>query len=197
MLRNIPRWLIGLNAATLIVAFIGVLLTRNTEFAFYLVSLLVIIAVVLWLHRRIVFSTPVLVALSIWSLAHLAGGLVPIPESWPHDGETAVLYSLWLIPDWLKYDNPVHAFGFGTCVAICHQGLRSVIGKTANHGGLIFLCLVAACGLGSLNEIIEFAATQISPETNVGGYVNTCLDLVANLVGASIVATYLGWRSDK
>ena len=39
-------------------------------------------------------------------------------------------------------------------------------------------------GFGGLNEIIEFGATVISPNTGVGGYVNTALDLVADLIGA-------------
>jgi hypothetical protein len=31
--------------------------------------------------------------------------------------------------------------------------------------------------------VVEFAATRLLPETNVGGYDNTGWDLVANLVG--------------
>jgi len=35
-----------------------------------------------------------------------------------------------------------------------------------------------------VNEIIEFAAVLMFPQTNVGGYVNTALDLVFNAGGA-------------
>ena len=43
---------------------------------------------------------------------------------------------------------------------------------------------LAAMGLGAVNEIIEFLAVLSVPETNVGGYVNTALDLVFNAGGA-------------
>ncbi len=39
-------------------------------------------------------------------------------------------------------------------------------------------------GLGAVNEIIEFIAVVVFPNTNVGGYVNTALDLVFNAAGA-------------
>ncbi len=33
--------------------------------------------------------------------------------------------------------------------------------------------------------------------TNVGGYLNTALDLVANLVGALIAALLIAWRAPR
>jgi hypothetical protein len=41
-------------------------------------------------------------------------------------------------------------------------------------------------GLGAVNEIIEFIAVLSVPDTNVGGYYNTALDLVFNGAGAVI-----------
>jgi hypothetical protein len=41
-------------------------------------------------------------------------------------------------------------------------------------------------GLGALNEMIEFAAVVMFPQTNVGGYVNTALDPVFNAAGAVV-----------
>ena len=35
-----------------------------------------------------------------------------------------------------------------------------------------------------INELLEFIATVLVPETGVGGYVNTSLDLVSDLIGA-------------
>ena len=37
-----------------------------------------------------------------------------------------------------------------------------------------------------LNEMIEFSAVLMVPDTNVGGYYNTALDLVFNALGAVI-----------
>jgi hypothetical protein len=52
------------------------------------------------------------------------------------------------------------------------------------------LCAAAACGFGALNEIVEFIATMLTV-TNVGGYINTALDLVSNMVGSVITAAII------
>jgi hypothetical protein len=54
------------------------------------------------------------------------------------------------------------------------------------------MAAIAGMGLGALNEIVEFIAVLTLPETGVGGYVNTSLDLTANTIGA---AFFLTWRS--
>jgi uncharacterized membrane protein YjdF len=46
--------------------------------------------------------------------------------------------------------------------------------------------VLGAMGLGALNEMIEFSAVLMVPDTNVGGYYNTALDLVFNALGAVI-----------
>lgn len=50
---------------------------------------------------------------------------------------------------------------------------------------------MAGLGVGALNEIIEFFATVVVPETGVGGYENTALDLVADLIGALSATTLI------
>ncbi len=57
--------------------------------------------------------------------------------------------------------------------------------------GALTLCVAAATGFGALNEVIEFAITLLVPENNVGGYVNTAMDLVYNLAGAVLAALWL------
>ena len=42
--------------------------------------------------------------------------------------------------------------------------------------------------------MIEFAATLMAPETGVGGYMNTSLDLVADFVGAIIAWVWIARR---
>ena len=49
----------------------------------------------------------------------------------------------------------------------------------------------AGLGFGALNEVVEFAATLLVPETNVGGYRNTGWDLVANLFGATAAVSLI------
>lgn len=118
-----------------------------------------------------------------------------MPESWPIDGESSVLYNLWLIPDFLKYDHAVHAFGFGVTTWVCWQGLRSVLQATGNSVtptfGLMVLAWACGLGFGAANEVIEFIAVLLVPNTNVGGYINTGWDLIANLTGATVAATLI------
>ncbi len=46
-------------------------------------------------------------------------------------------------------------------------------------------------GAGALNEVIEFMAVLIFPETGVGGYYNTAGDLTANLIGSLLALIYI------
>jgi hypothetical protein len=173
----------------------------NSEFLFYIGVMLILIGVVWAVNRSVRLSTGVLWALSVWGLAHMAGGLVVVPEGWPVVGESRILYTLWLIPGRLKYDHIVHAYGFGTTTWVCWQGLKSAVQKKSGFAvaptfGLLTLAAAAGLGFGALNEVVEFVATLTMPETNVGGYVNTGWDLVANTVGAA-VAVLLIRRFDR
>jgi len=56
--------------------------------------MVVLLAVVAVVHLRVRLQTATLWGLSIWGLAHMAGGLMPVPASWPIEGESHVLYNL-------------------------------------------------------------------------------------------------------
>lgn len=194
--ENPPVWPTGVIAFTLTymaVSIVASLATGNREFVFYIVVMFVLMGAVAAVHRRVRLSSTALWGLSLWGLAHMAGGMAPVPESWPVNGEHRVLYSWWLIPNLLKYDQIVHAFGFGVTTLVCWEGLRSLLinaGRPDPQPGLgsLTLCAAAAMGFGALNEVVEFIATLLVPETNVGGYVNTGWDLVSNLCGAVLAA---------
>lgn len=185
-LTTSERAVIGFTALYMSVALASALFVRNKEFVFYFVVQSLLMTVAWQAHRAIRLHPAALWGLSIWGLLHMAGGLMPIPEDWPRLGGR-VLYNLWLIPERLKYDQVVHAFGFGLMTWISWQGLRRTFenrGVTiAPSSGLLTLCVAAGMGFGALNEVVEFAAAMTIPGTNVGGYENTGWDLVSNLVG--------------
>ncbi len=191
--------LLVFNAAYLSAATVVAVRAGNGEFAFYLVVMLLLAAAVMAVHARVHLSRGVLWGLSLWGLAHMAGGLVPIPEGWPINGDIRVLYSLWLIPDVLKYDQIVHAYGFGVTTWLCWEGLRKIIagqrqepvGRIRPTPGMLVLVAAAGMGFGAMNEVVEFIATLTMPETNVGGYVNTGWDLVSNLAGCTLAALFI------
>lgn len=197
MQRNLLP-IILFSGAYLLTALAWVLVQGNYEFLAYIVIVLVLAGAVIAVDARVRLPEPLLWCLSAWGLLHMAGGLVPVPEAWPIGGETHVLYNLWLIDGRLKYDQAVHAFGFGVTTWLCWECLKSML---AERGAPVFptfgklvLCAAAGMGFGALNEVIEFVITLIVPENNVGGYVNTGLDLVSNMVGAIGAALLIRWR---
>jgi uncharacterized membrane protein YjdF len=186
----------GLVLFTLAYLLAGLLLAlrgRNYEFILYIAVVLVAGLIILALRLRLGFTPGLLWALSFWGLVHMIGGLVPVPDGWPTAGDQRVFYSWWIIPGRFKYDNPVHAYGFGLATWACWQALQSATGVRRPTFGLLTLCVLAGMGLGALNEVVEFLAVLLVPETNVGGYENTAWDLVYNLLGAVTAALLIAW----
>ena len=56
--------------------------------------------------------------------------------------------------------------------------------------GVAVLVAFMGMGVGALNEVVEFFASRTFA-ANVGGYVNTGWDLVANLIGCAVAASVL------
>ena len=175
------------TAGYLLPAVIAALVMGNGEFVFYIIVMIVLIGLLGWVHMRVRFSAGLLWCMSVWGLMHMAGGLVPVPASWPIHGDVRVLYSWWLVVGHLKYDQVVHAFGFGVTTWLCWQALRAAWPNARPGFGVVSLCVLGAMGCGALNEVVEFVATLTVPNTNVGGYINTGWDLVANTAGAITV----------
>lgn len=147
----------------------------------YLVTVLLLVVIVAIVHARVGFSRAVLWLLWAWLFAHLAGGLVP----W----EDGVLYNAGIGDVW-RYDKVVHAIGFGTATVACWQALRATTPTVRMGTGVAVLVALMGMGIGAVNEVVEFFASQLFA-SNVGGYLNTGWDLVANLVGCSAAAAIM------
>lgn len=185
------RPLIAFSAIYIILGGVTAYLTGNEEFVFYLFVLLILAALISRLHSHVQLTKFLLWALSIWGLIHVMGGMVPVPETWEIGGPVRVLYSLWLIPNFLKYDQVVHAYGFCVATLVCWHCLSYLMRQhggecTRPQVGPLLIVLFAGSGLGAINEVIEFMATLFIPETNVGDYANTAWDMVFNLIGGLV-----------
>ncbi|MCZ6606000.1 MAG: DUF2238 domain-containing protein [Alphaproteobacteria bacterium] len=179
------RWVLLFVLAYVGVAIGWAIVSGNSEFVFYSLAVVVFIAIVAYMDRRVTFSQLALWGLAAWGLLHLAGGQMSIPAELTEPGKSSVLYNLRLAPFLPKYDQVIHAYGFGISVVVAHEALSAHFKRTLPInwplGAALFLI---GLGLGAVNEIIEFTLVLVVPETNVGGYRNTGWDLVSNGVGA-------------
>jgi hypothetical protein len=184
---------IAFTIAYLFAAAAWIVAIGDYEFLAYIVILLILAGVLWVVHRRVDLPLSLIWCLSVWGALHMAGGLVPLPDSWPVGGGTPVLYNWHIAGPYFKYDQVVHAYGFGVTTWLCYCGLRSLAPELPRPPslGALTLCVAAATGFGALNEVIEFTITLLVPENNVGGYVNTAMDLVYNLLGAVLAAIVL------
>lgn len=158
----------------------------NYEFLAYALSIIVIVGLLYATLHRSRFPTHIIAGITIWGILHMMGGSVQTTDG--------VLYAWRIFPFFdgggeffiIKFDQVVHAFLYGVVALMFLHLLHGVVG-VRTHGTLIaVVAILASAGFGILNEIIEFAAVVALPETGVGGYYNTVLDLIFNLSGAII-----------
>ncbi|NNK68068.1 MAG: DUF2238 domain-containing protein, partial [Rhodobacteraceae bacterium] len=129
----------------------------NYEFIVYVITMVGLVLLVGLSLGKAEYTLAMLLALSIWGLMHMAGGGVAIGDS--------VLYNLQLVPIVeterlfiLKYDQLVHAYGFGITAWVLHHLLTRHFPETRGTATALVYPALASMGLGALNEIIEFSA---------------------------------------
>lgn len=182
------------------------LLNGNKEFIFYGVIMLLCIGLVAWMHARVGLSTLALWLLAIWGGLHMAGGNLPIPDSFmasspPAEGSAHnVLYNFRPFAWFPKYDQWTHAFGFFAATIASWEAFSWSSKCTLRPTfGILVGMVCIGMGLGAINEVVEFAAVLLIPNTNVGGYMNTGWDLVSNLTGCVLAAAFIAvfWREPR
>jgi uncharacterized membrane protein YjdF len=175
------------NAAYIVPAAIYFYAIGNYEFLLYVAQVVILLGIVALTIHKSKFPIGILLGLSLWSVLHMAGGGVPVDDS--------VLYAMeiWRVAEVgdtyiFKYDQLVHAFGFFmSTLVLFHLLMRTGI-PSARIRTAAWIAAFGGMGLGAINEIIEFIPVLLLPQTGVGGYYNTALDLVANGIGAVVAA---------
>ena len=162
---------------------------QNYEFLMYVAVIIFFGVVIALTNERVRYPLPILWGLVIWAILHLCGGGIRVGDG--------VLYGVMLVPlsktlPILRYDQVVHIVGFGVATMLMYHLLAPLLRPDLQRWtALSIVIAMAGLGVGGLNEIIEFIATVVMPETGVGGYMNTALDLVADLVGAVLAVIFL------
>lgn len=161
----------------------------NLEFVFYGITALVIVLILHLSHKKFTYPAWIWWLFVLWIILHIIGGLVQING---HAMYSQMLISIVGDPYYiLKYDQVVHSYCYFVVALILWQVVSRSFTDTRHHPTLAtILVVLAASGIGGMNEIIEFLATVFIQDVNVGGYENTALDIVANLVGALLAIPF-------
>lgn len=164
----------------------------NFEFLLYVGVVILALGFIVAKQHKVKLEPMILWGLTIWGFMHLSGGNIRV------GGE--VLYELILVPlvphyNILRYDQVVHVLGFCMATLVCHHLLKPYLRTDITKWRTLCLLIVLmGSGVGAFNEIIEFIAQETVPETHVGGYTNTMLDLIANLTGGLLAVTWLALK---
>ncbi len=153
---------------------------KNYEFLIYVGIIVILLILIALTNKKVNYSNSVLWGLTVWALMHMSGGGIYI--------RGVRLYETILIPlskayPILKYDQFVHIIGFGVATILMYELIKPKL-RSNKWTAISIVVIMAGLGVGALNEILEFIATVLVPETGVGGYLNTTLDLVSDLIGA-------------
>ncbi len=188
--EHIILLLINLGA---IVGFGSVFISRqNYEFIAYVAVIIFLILLIGGSLKTVNYTTEALIGLTVWSMLHMAGGGIMLGNG--------RLYELILIPlsetyPIFRYDQLVHMWGFGTATIVSFCLLEGHLKKPVRSSiSLAIVLVMAGIGFGALNEIVEFIVSISVAESGVGGYINTSLDLCANLIGAMAALFYIRIR---
>jgi len=158
--------------------------SRNWEFFFYTMVMMVAIPLIWLLHLKYGFGTKVMVGLTLLGITNLLGGL------WVING--MVLYDHYVF-NLLKFDKIVHFFG----IYIATLGLFAIVRRYVKQGYFSTMLLFTwfiGISFGALWEIIEFIPVMTMAKTGVGGYINNLGDLLADTFGATIAMIYIIFR---
>lgn len=163
----------------------------NYEFLAYAGTIVVIIALLYATLPITRFPTYIIAGVTVWALLHMMGGSVMTQDG--------VLYAYRVFPFFdgggdfyiLKMDQIIHGFLYAVVALMFLHLLRNVVDIKTHNVFIAFVAAFAAAGFSILNEIVEFLATVNLPETGVGGYENTVLDLIFNFSGALLAVAFV------
>lgn len=158
---------------------------RNYEFLFYAPFLVLFWIFIIRTEKKLHYPGSTLSLLVFWLALHLIGGTLTLG--------TTRLYDLVLIPivgepySILRFDQAIHLLCYIVMTRFVFVPIMAVLRDNAPVTLIALVTILTGCGIGALNEVIEFFAVILfDAGDQVGGYTNTALDMVANLGGAVI-----------
>lgn len=190
---KLPTILIYLLLAGLLAYFVSL---GNFEFIGYAIVVGLLYYLVLLADKYYDFPIYAIWLFAIWVASHMLGGAL-------YFGGTR-LYDIILIPLFngggefviLKYDQFIHAYCYIAFAVLIYFMLKKHF-KEGQTKALVIFTILSAIGVGLLNEVVEFGMVVFADAAEaVGGYYNTALDLVFNLIGA-VMGVFIAKGFDK
>ena len=171
------------------------LLFQNYEFLLYAITVILLVAVLYQTDRYFRFERLGLWLFNTWLILHILGGLASFRGVRFYD---LVLLDLVGAPyDILKYDQLVHFYCYVVIAILMWSVVQKIARVDASLAVVSVVTILAASSLGAANEIIEFLAVVLLDTDGVGGYTNTAIDLVANLLGAIAGTAFMCARRES
>ena len=187
-LKFIHKILLLANLLILVLFIPWFLINSNLEFVIYAGVVLFFILLIGLSLKKIPYSNESLICLTIWAFLHMSGGAIPVADVRLYD---LILVKLSNSLPILRYDQIVHTFGFFTATLVSYDILKPHLKNKTKNFSLLLIVVMAGCGFGALNEVIEFIVGLLDPGAGVGGYINTWIDLCSNLIGAILAVMYI------
>lgn len=165
------------------------IILQNYEFLLYAITVIILVATIYKTDQYFKFNQMGLWLFNVWLILHILGGLAFYQGVRFYD---LVLLNLIGDPYYvLKYDQFVHFFCYVVMSILMWSVVQKIARKNANSVVVCLVTILAASSIGAANEIIEFLAVVALGTDGVGGYTNTAIDLVANLLGAIAGTLYM------
>jgi len=165
------------------------LIFQNYEFLLYAITIIVLIVILYKTDQYFKYNQLGLWLFNIWLVLHILGGLASYRNVRFYD-----LILLDLVGDpyhILKYDQFVHFYCYIVISMLMWSVLHKIVKQNISSTVVCVVTILAASSVGAINEIIEFFAFIMLGTAGVGGYINTAIDLVANLLGAIVGTLYM------
>lgn len=197
MLLKEGQWKIFIvNLFYLAIALFIFLGRENYEFVMYIGVIVFFLILILLTNNKVDYPNSVLWALTFWGILHMLGGGLLLK------GGTMRLYELMFFTlsekySVFRYDQFVHIVGFAVATLVMYGVLKPNLKNKVGWWSLGIVVAMAGLGVGALNEIIEFFAVVIMPETGVGGFINTSMDLVSDFAGAVLAMLWIRAKKGK
>lgn len=162
---------------------------QNYEFLLYAITVVILITILYKTDKYFQYNRLGLWLFNVWLILHVLGGLASYQGVRFYD---LILLNIVGYPYYiLKYDQFVHFYCYVVMSLLMWSVVQKIIKPNASGAVVCLITILAASSLGAVNEIIEFLAFMMLGTEGVGGYINTAIDLVANLLGAIIGTLYM------